>query len=92
MDDYSRLGGMQPAADMPGRVWKIQKKRKTTERKQRRNKHKGKEAAGKDTLREKDKQIKTNDDPEMEQELDIQTPYGSTPLKPKTHGKIDLII
>ena len=92
MDDYSRLGGMQPVGDMPGRIWKIKKKRKPTERKHNRNRREGKETAGKDRLLEKHEQKKPDHSTKIDQEPEFETSYGSIPLKKKKSSKIDLII
>ena len=92
MDDYARLGGMKQVGEMPGKIWKIQKKRKPTERKHNRNKNKGNETAGKDILSEKHEQNTSGDPAGNEQETEFETGYGTTPLKKKKAGKIDLII
>ena len=91
MDNFSKLNGAIPVASPSGGVWKIQKKRKTGDKKRRNGK---KEEINKDEKSARDFPVDletlipdNNDYGYMEEEIG----YGNTGKKSTVKRKIDLI-
>ena len=89
MNEYSGVRGAEPISSVSDRIWRIQKKRKLNDRKQR----EGKGGQAEKRERTKDTFLKNEATDDLtEDTLSGPVGYGSAKMKKRLRKKIDLVI
>ena len=92
MDIYSKLNGSTPISPVSGGVWKIQKKRKTDDEKQRNKKGKKESKEEKDLKDDLPDHVETDGRSESYPSSQTSVGYGPGKKRKKAPRKIDLTI